>query len=310
MREGRVGSIVVLLFMSILIATTVVPIKAEEEYVLLATLQPPDPVGARGFGADISLGEDILLIGDWWADVDGVSGGMLYIYDRSWNFVESMHAPMPRDYQSFGYAIDVYGDSFVVSNLGARVEENITRTSEVYVYDSEVVLQFSLVSPVMESNLSSTMKTGTGFGFDVSFSRDVIFVGEPWGYVDMSIDGLVYVYDVEGSLLTSLESPQPKPYGVFGGNIASDDEFILVGETGYIPLIISEGSVYVFDYDWNLVTTLHSPDGQERSAFGISVEINFEELNLWLIRLIYNNLSSPKTGFICHRELVVIVNKI
>jgi hypothetical protein len=272
--DGKIGSIVILLFMSILIAATVVPIIAEEEYVLLATLQPPDPVGARGFGADISLGEDILLIGDWWAEVDGVSGGMLYIYDRSWNFVESMHAPTPRDFQSFSYAIDVYGDSFVVSNLGSRVEENTTKTSEVYVYDSEGVLQFSLVSPVMESNFSSMMKTGTEFGFDVSFSEDIILVGEPYGYVDISPDGLVHVYDVEGSLLTSLESPQHKPSGVFGGYIASDDEFILVGEKGDPSKPLDEGSVYVFDYDWNLVTTLHSPDGQERSAFGYSVEIS------------------------------------
>jgi hypothetical protein len=57
----------------------VVPIKAEEEYVLLATLHSPDPEGSDGFGGFISLGEDILIIGDWYAEVDGVSGGMVYI---------------------------------------------------------------------------------------------------------------------------------------------------------------------------------------------------------------------------------------
>jgi DNA-binding beta-propeller fold protein YncE len=199
---------------------------------------------------------------------------MVYIYDRSWNLIMSLRAPSPRDFQVFGYAIDVYGDLFVVTNMGSSVEENILQTSEVYVYDSEGVLQFSLVSPVMESNLSSTMKGATGFGFDVSFSEDIILVGEPWGYVDISPDGLVHVYDVEGSLLTSLESPQHTPYGAFGGYVASDDEFILVGETGRLNAPLDEGSVYVFDYDWNLVTTLRSPDGQERSAFGILVEIS------------------------------------
>ncbi len=274
MREGRVGSIVVLLFMSILIATTVVPIKAEEEYVLLATLHSPDPEGSDGFGGFISLGEDILIIGDWYAVVDGVSGGMVYIYDRSWNLIISLRAPSPRDFQVFGYAIDVYGDLFVVTNMGSSVEENILHTSEVYVYDSKGVLQTTFISPILESNISSSMKAGTGFGTDVSFGEDIILVGEPWGYVDMSPDGLVHVYDVDGSLLTSLESPQHTPYGVFGGYVASDDEFILVGESGRWNATLDEGSVYVFDYDWNLVTTLRSPDGQERSAFGILVEIS------------------------------------
>jgi hypothetical protein len=174
----------------------------------------------------------------------------------------------------FGYAIDVYGDLFVVTNMGSSVEENILHTSEVYVYDSKGVLQTTFISPILESNISSSMKAGTGFGTDVSFGEDIILVGEPWGYVDMSPDGLVHVYDVEGSILTSLESPQHTPYGAFGGYVASDDEFILVGETGRWNAPLDEGSVYVFDYDWNLVTTLRSPDGQERSAFGILVEIS------------------------------------
>ena len=106
MREGRVGSIVVLLFLSVLIATIVVTIKAEEEYVLLATLHSPDPEGSDGFGGYISLGEDILAIGDWYAEVDGVSGGILYIYDRSWDLSESLRAPSPRSFQVFGASID------------------------------------------------------------------------------------------------------------------------------------------------------------------------------------------------------------
>jgi hypothetical protein len=99
-------------------------------------------------------------------------------------------------------------------------------------------------------------------------------VGEPWGFVNMSADGLVHVYDVDGSLLTSLESPQPTPYGAFGGYIASSDEFILVRDNGWGPFFLIEGRVHVFDYDWNLVTTLRSPDGQEYSAYGVEVAIS------------------------------------
>lgn len=274
MRKCRVGSIVVVLFLSILSSSMVVPIKAEEEYVLLATLHSPDPEGSDGFGGDISLGEDILVIGDWYAEVDGVSGGMLYIYDRSWNLIESLHAPSPQNDQTFGYSIDVYSDLFAVSNRGSSVDENIMLTSEAYVYDSIGVLQSTFVSPVLESNLSSSMKGDTYFGYDISFSENVIVVGEPMGIVNMSAAGLVHVYDVNGDLLASLESPLPLSQGMLGFAVASGDEFILAGEIGSVDRPIDEGSAYVFDYDWNLVTTLRSPDGQGRSAFGVSVAIS------------------------------------
>jgi hypothetical protein len=118
------------------------------------------------------------------------------------------------------------------------------------------------------------MKGDTVFGADISLSEDVLVVGESYGFVGMSSVGLVYVYDIDGSLLTTLEPPQPIASGLFGSSVASGDEFILVGESGRPNAPLEEGSVYVFDYEWNLVTTLHSPDGQERSAFGYSVEIS------------------------------------
>jgi hypothetical protein len=278
MREGRVGSVVVLLFLSVLIATTVVPIEAEEEYVLLASLQSPNQAGAEAFGAGICLGEDILIITDPYADVDDVSRvGMLYIYDRSWNLVESVYPPTLEEAQYFGgFEAEVYGDLFVTSGRGPHDDEGQT-FGEVYVYDLEGVLQFSLVSPVLESNLSSTMKRTTAFGVAVSLREEVILVGEPLGYVGMSFAGLVHVYDFDGSLLTSLESPQPIPDGCFGQAIESSDEFILVRETGF-DRPLAEGSVYVFDYDWNLVTTLHSPDGQEYSHFGYSIAISGDHI--------------------------------
>jgi len=64
--------------------------------------------------------------------------------------------------------------------------------------------------------------------------------------------------------------------GGFGWSIAAGDEYVLVGETGYVfeNMIPEICSVHVFDYDWNHVATLNAPDQQERTCFGISTSIS------------------------------------
>jgi hypothetical protein len=72
-----------------------------------------------------------------------------------------------------------------------------------------------------------------------------------------------------------LTSPSPVPEAFFGQSIEISDDFIIVGESGSYsmgrPLVT--GSVYLFDYDWNLVTTLQAPEQGERTLFGLSMAI-------------------------------------
>jgi hypothetical protein len=57
----------------------------------------------------------------------------------------------------------------------------------------------------------------------------------------------------------------------FGTSLALSDEYIIVGEPGYITRPIEIGSVHVFDYDWNHVATLNAPEQGEYSGFGNQV---------------------------------------
>jgi len=147
LREGRVGSIVVLLFLSILIATTVVPINAEEEYHVIATLQAPSPSQGGEFGFDIALNEDLLLIGEWQAKVGEINdAGRAYLYDTDWNLLATFQAPEPELGANFGYSVDFHGDMIVIGCLGYN-SEGILDAGEVYVFDSDGSLQFTIQSP-------------------------------------------------------------------------------------------------------------------------------------------------------------------
>ena len=62
-------------------------------------------------------------------------------------------------------------------------------------------------------------------------------------------------------------------------SIDANDDFILISEVGdWTQKPIENGSVYVYNRNYELIETLHSPDHQERSYFGISVVISRDHM--------------------------------
>ncbi len=284
MREGKVGSIVVLLFLSILNASIVVPIKAEEEYHLVATLQSPIPHGYSGFGGEAILGDDFLVIGEPGAYfTEDITAGKIFVYDLDWTLITTIQAPIPRSAEEFSYSYEVLGDRILVGNYRARLEDK-EHAGEVYLFDTEGSLLVTLQSP-------NPMADG-GFGFEVDLGNDIILVAETGGNIQgVNAPGLVHVFDMEGSHITTLMSPSIKYGGAFGTTIDMNDEFIVISETGslapHTPL--EECTVYIFDYSWNHVATLQSPDRQNRSNFGLCVDISSD---LLLVGEIWANVDS------------------
>ncbi|MBA7674366.1 hypothetical protein ES703_82580 [subsurface metagenome] len=164
------------------------------------------------------------------------------------------------------------GDLVVVGCASANVDD-IREAGKVYAFGTEGTPLTILQSP-------DPMARGF-FGTEVALSRDSILVAEPGGMEQGFIHpGSVYEYSYKGVLIRNITSPSMISEGCFGQSLAANDEYILVGEPGQIldnrPIDI--GSVYVYDYDWNLVTTLQPPDQLERSFFGFSTSISGDYL--------------------------------
>ncbi len=255
------GAHVGLIILFILATGLVIPTRADEEYHVIATLQSPVPSDAGWFGYDLALYEDLLLIAEEEADQGDLrSVGRAYIYDSDWNLVATLQAPNPETRDRFKSA-DMWGDTIAIGCI--MNVEDIRDAGKVYIFDSEGVLLTTIQSPEPEID-------GV-FGNELYYNRDTLLVGECWkndqGVVDA---GVVHVFNSEGDFLRTIHSPSPIVTGVFGNSIAANDEFILVGESGG-DLPNEEGNVHVYDVDYNLVTTLHSPDSQVRSWFGTCV---------------------------------------
>jgi len=271
MKQGNFkGKHAILILLCILAAFSVIPVRAEEEYNVIATLEPSNPKGLGGFGGDFALSEDLLLIGECRGHVEGVgSAGKAYLYDTDWNLLLTLQAPEPETPAKFGRSVDLLGDVMVVGCPLAMVED-LPTAGKVYVFDSDGSLQFTLQSP--DPQLHGM------FGIEVALGKDVILVGETGGMAQGFLKaGIVHVYNTEGVYLTTLTSPSMKNNGLFGYKLVANEEFILVGEPGEHddpPFVI--GSVHVFDYDWNLVTTIQAPEQVVRTGFGLSIAIRGE----------------------------------
>jgi hypothetical protein len=262
----RKGSVLILV-LCIVSALYFTPVKGEDEtYSHIATIHPPIPHGFSGFGAAVILTEDFLLIGETDAYyAEDLTGGKIFIYDLDWNLVSSILSPNPSQNEQFSNSVEVLDDLILVGCAAANVGDYII-AGEVYLFDKDGNLLLILQSP-------NPRDTGT-FGSEVNMRNGFILVSETSGFIDgMNAPGLVHVFDMEGNHITTLRSPSMKPNGKFGRSIEMNDEFIVISEVGTSDNSLKECSVYVYDYDWNLVATLHSPDDQPYSHYGRALEI-------------------------------------
>jgi hypothetical protein len=247
-----------------------VPIKAEEEYNVIATLEPSNPHGTGAFGRDIALSKDFLLIGEERGNVEGEGSiGKAYLYDADLNLLSTLQAPEPEPNAKFGCSVDLLGDMMIIGSY-LYDSENLIDSGEAYVFDSDGSLQFTLRSP-------DPQEVGE-FGREVAFVKDVILVAEtgarPQGVLQA---GAVHVYNTEGVYLRTITSPSIKPNALFGLEIVANEEFILVGEPGnHNSPPFSIGIVHVYDHDWNLVTTIQAPEPEIRTGFGYGLAIRDE----------------------------------
>ena len=267
-RKSRKSQTAFTLFF-ILITLGVIPIQAKDEYNVIVTLQAPEPVSSGRFGIETRLFEGGLVVGVYQADVDDqISAGKAYIYDTNWNLITPLQSPTPHEGEAFGRQVDAYGDKLVIGNPRSNTE-GVQESGLTYLFDADGAFILEIKAPFIGLYQK--------YGSEVTISKDIILVTEIGGIVDgVPHAGLVHAYDHEGNHIQNLTSPSIKPEGTFGWSMAASDEYILVGEPGYIPqsLIPEVCSVYVFDYDWNHVATLNAADEQERTRFGISTSIS------------------------------------
>ena len=107
------------------------------------------------------------------------------------------------------------------------------------------------------------------YGYQVKISGNIIAISEPYANTDEHLEaGKVYVYDTEGTLLSTLQSPTPGNNDNFGDRFDLLKETIIVGEGSDIEDLQWAGRVHVFTVDGAPQYTLQSEEPRYAGYFG------------------------------------------
>jgi hypothetical protein len=150
-------------------------------------------------------------------------------------------------------------------------------SGSVHVFDANGVYLDTIVSPEPEED---------GFGCSIATFEDTIVIGDCSALADgIEGAGKVHVFDVDGNLFVTLQSPEPKEGAMFGVSVAVNNDCIFVGETfedAWEAVLDGEvdeedvdavGNVHVYNRDGEYLATLQSSEPTDGTGFGFVVSI-------------------------------------
>ena len=113
-----------------------------------------------------------------------------------------------------------------------------------------------------------------GFGHALAFFGSTLAISAPLGGVEPIDHGKVFVFDIPtGTLVRTLESPEPQTNEYFGWSLASDADRLLVGALGRKVTHAEAGAAYVFTHQGKFQKKFETPHSQKGGHFGEAVAL-------------------------------------
>jgi len=285
------------LFVLLALALALGVLASARAQTLLFTLDTPNPQGDAWFADWLAVGD---VDGDGKGDIAAAAfredvgananQGRAYVFSGAdGSVLLSLDTPNPQGSALFGWSLavgDVDGDGKADIAVGAPGEEvGGASTGRAYVFsgaDGSLLLTLDTPNPRDGADFGKSVAVGDVDGdgkADIAVgapSEDVPFDG----YV-RDCQGRAYVFSgADGSLLFTLDTPNPHGAARFGSSLATGDvsgdgrSDIAVGATheGEDPEGVRPGRAHVFSgADASLLFTLDTPNPQELAEFGRAV---------------------------------------
>jgi len=240
------------------ILTQIPGVYAEGEYTHVLTLESPNPETVAWYGYKVKINGNVIAITEPYADVDDIpDAGKVYIYDVDGTLLSTLQSPEPGNVNNFGRRLDLFGDTIIVNELFAIVD-NLVDAGKAHLFTTDGTYQITLQSPEPSQ--------GGGFGIAAGIYEDIIVINEYKG------ESRVYIFDNEGEYLKTLHSPMPMVGGKFGKIIEVSETLILLGECGTSDNPMGPGSVHLFNHDGEHLMTLQAPEPENLARFGASID--------------------------------------
>jgi len=240
------------------------------------------------FGTSVAISGDYAIVGAQYEDSGGTSSGAAYVFYRdqggadNWGQVVKLTASDAAVGDLFGRSVAISGDYAVV---GAYSEDGAgTDSGAAYVFyrDQGGADNWGQVVKLTASDAEA----GDEFGSSVAIDGDYVVsgaIGEDSGGTDR---GAAYIFyrnqggtDNWGEVL-KLTASDPEDQDAFGGSVAIDGEFVVVGafyEDGDEKN--NRGAAYIYGRNsggqdvWGQVIKILASDAGDGDNFGFSVAI-------------------------------------
>lgn len=246
-------------------------------------LQPATPFPSGWFGAAVSMGSDVVLVGAPEATTSsGFASGVVYSYSfngATWTN-ETLIAPsgVAAD-DEFGMAISISGQ---VAAIGAPFGGNSNPTKKGAVY----LFRWDGSSWTEEQKLSNAQGIWSDrFGVSVALDGNVLVVGESSDDVWGTDSGSAYVYRYDGvswQFEQQLTASDGASFDMFGRSVALSGDVIVSGAYSHDPLqMTNAGAAYVYRFNgtsWQQEQKLVASDAEATDFFGLSVDVDGNSL--------------------------------
>lgn len=190
--------------------------------------------------------------------------GSVYFYEFDGTLIQKLESPFSPRVSGDGFGGNVRFGETKILITSSRSGTNAT----VSVYDFSRNHEVDIVNP---SNASDGFGGGGAFGgnpTNVAEHKGKIYIGAAYNDTQATNAGVIYKYDVDGTLESTVYAPSAAASDLFGYSVAVGGGRIFVGAPGRNS---DTGAVIVYDLNFNHIGTLTASDASSGDKFGFSV---------------------------------------
>ena len=242
------------------------------------------PNSDDNYGFAIAVSGNTLVVGAASDVTNGVTGGAAYVYVRdghTWSLQQKLFASDRANFDQFGIAVDVVGDTIVVGAHGDNDEG--FQTGAVYVF------RRNGTTWTEEQKLkASDAAPDSAFGLSVALSGQTVAIGAPGESSGALSSGAVYVFVNDGTSWQQqgkikansamMNQQLGSTVSVSGDTIVAAAPGELIGEPADdFNNVLSKGAVYIFERtgtSWDHQKRFFERDRNRTGGFAVRAAID------------------------------------
>ena len=251
----------------------------------VAKLTASDGGDVDHFGNSVSISGNIAIIGAPYDDDRGSSSGSAYVFEKDertgyWNEVAKLTAWDGSGYDSFGFSVDISGNTAIIGAL--YDDDNGVNSGSAYVFEKDESSGYWY--DVAKLTSSDGAVSRLQFGYSVSLSGNIAIVGAPHDDDNGSSSGSAYMFEKDESTghwheVAKLIASDGAAYDQFGFSVSVSGNAAIVGACFDDNNGNNSGSTFLFEKDestghWNEAAKLAASDGAAYDNFGCSVSLS------------------------------------